>query len=48
MKANRYFEFLTFFEALPDTRQDRGQNRLLIDMVALALLRRSIRTGDSR
>jgi predicted transposase YbfD/YdcC len=37
MKANGYFEFLTFFEELPDPRHDRGQNHLLIDMVALAL-----------
>ena len=37
MKANGYFEFLTFFEELPDPRLDRGQNHLLIDMVALAL-----------
>ena len=37
MKANEYFEYLTSFEELPDHRLDRGQNYLLIDIVALAL-----------
>lgn len=37
MLKNGYFEFLTYFVDLEDPRADRGNNHLLLDLVALVL-----------